>query len=100
MFAEYRSLHRTITDETRLRSWFRDQVLIPHETQHTLTEILPVLADEGMELVASSINEFRPFESVEWLLEAERTLGEVADTMLMMRNYYPGFFEILARKAT
>lgn len=100
MFAEYRALHGTLTDETHVRSWFRDQVLHPHETQHTLAEILPVLADEGMELMATSINEFRPFESVEGLLEAEKTLGEVAETMLMMRTYYPGFFEVLARKAT
>ena len=38
-FDEYKKLHK-IKDEKKLYSWFRDQVLHPHETQHTFEEML------------------------------------------------------------
>ena len=98
MAQEYGALHDRLTDEVLLKSWFRDQVLHPHETHHTLAELVPVLEDEGMRLVGTSINEFRSFESIDFLLEAEKLQKDIGETMLMMRSYYPGFFEVLAQK--
>jgi 2-polyprenyl-3-methyl-5-hydroxy-6-metoxy-1,4-benzoquinol methylase len=42
MLARYQEIH-PLKNETQLTSWFRDQVLHPHETQHTLAEMLPIL---------------------------------------------------------
>ena len=43
LFEEYKKLDKRSSDETHLRSWFKDQVLHPKETQHTLAEILPII---------------------------------------------------------
>ena len=57
------------TDEEHLRSWFRDQVLHPHETQHTLKEVAAWCREDGLELKSTSINQFarlRDLESVSY----------------------------------
>lgn len=98
MFKEYRMLHSVITDETHADSWFRDQVLHPHETQHTLEEVVPLLREEGMELLSTSINRFQPFDSVESLFKLEKTYEEYGKEMLAKKKFFPGFFVFLARK--
>lgn len=98
LFAEYRRLHPQLTDETFARSWFRDQVLHPHETQHTLREMLPVLERQGMDLVATSINGFRPITDLPAILAREERMAEDGEAALAKGEYYPGFFVFLARK--
>ena len=44
-FEKYKKLHKNIKDDKKIYSWFRDQVLHPHETQHTFEEISKVLID-------------------------------------------------------
>lgn len=100
MKAEYARLHPQVAgDETLLLSWFRDQTMHPHETQHTLAELLEVFAETGMGLMATSINRFQPFSSVEELLTIEQELGEAGRRALAEGRYYPGFFDVVARKA-
>jgi SAM-dependent methyltransferase len=98
MLARYRRLHSWIGDETQLRSWFRDQVLHPHETQHTLQEMAPVLERNGMRLVSTSINRFQPFDGLDELFEQEKTFAGIAEERLKTGQYFPGFFVFLARK--
>jgi 2-polyprenyl-3-methyl-5-hydroxy-6-metoxy-1,4-benzoquinol methylase len=98
LFDRYRQLHSQMKDETQLLSWFRDQVLHPHETQHTLAEILPILAATGIELVTTSINNFQPIESIDRLLEEEVKYTEIAHQKLQQNIYFPGFFLFAARK--
>ena len=43
MFAEYKKLDARNSDELNKMSWFRDQMLHPKETQHTLAEIAQFL---------------------------------------------------------
>lgn len=78
MFAHYRRLHSTLTDDTHALSWFRDQVLHPHETQHTLREIVPTLDGAGVSLVSTSINGFAPIDGLDQLFDAEEKLEQVA----------------------
>ena len=40
-FRKYKQLHK-LTDEKHLYSWFRDQVLHPHESLHDLDEVLSI----------------------------------------------------------
>lgn len=46
MFAKYRSLHAALDDDVHALSWFRDQVLHPHETQITLGELATLFEAE------------------------------------------------------
>jgi len=75
MLAAYRRLHSSISDETQLRSWFRDQVLHPLESQHTLRELIPILDEGGFSVRATSINGFKPFDRLEDLFDLEAQLG-------------------------
>lgn len=95
----YQELNPSVTDPTMLRSWFRDQVLHPHESQHTLEEVYGWLTACGFECCATSINRFEPIR--EWcaLFEEEKRL----ETLSHQRNvkekrYFPGFFVVLAKK--
>ncbi len=98
MRARYHELHAQLTDETHLESWFRDQVLHPRETQHSLLEVAPVLTAEGMTLVATSINRFAPITSLDALFTQERVLRDTGEQWLRDNRYFPGFFLFLARK--
>lgn len=98
MLARYRQLDSRLDDDTHALSWFRDQVLHPHETQHSLAEMLPVMAAGGMTLIATSINRFAPIESVDALLAEEKTYRGRAEAYLREDRYFPGFFLFLARK--
>jgi hypothetical protein len=53
------------------RSWFRDQVMHPHETQHTLREISEWLTGAGLTLQSTSINAFAPIGDVALLFAQE-----------------------------
>lgn len=94
----YRELHSQHLDETHLVSRFRDRVLHPHETQHTLAEMLPILEQTGMKLIATSINHFQPIESLERLIEEETKYQEIAKKKLQKNQYFPGFFLFTALK--
>jgi hypothetical protein len=98
MLAGYRALHAQLTDDTHVLSWFRDQVLHPHETQHTLEEMLPVIQAAGMELLSTSINHFQPITSLPELFEQEKEYEELGRQRLRENQYFPGFFVFLARK--
>lgn len=101
MLERYRQLHSAIEDETHLQSWFRDQVLHPHETQHTLSEMMPILKANGLRLCTSSINRFAPIQhrdSISDILAMEPALEGVATDRLNDNQYFPGFFLFLAQK--
>lgn len=98
LYARYRELHSSLQDETLLRSWFRDQVLHPHETQHTLKEIVPLIEKEGMQLVSTSINRFGPVTNKEEIYALEPSFKEMGEARLKERKYFPGFFLFLCKK--
>jgi 2-polyprenyl-3-methyl-5-hydroxy-6-metoxy-1,4-benzoquinol methylase len=98
MFARYCELMPQTTDRTHARSWFRDQVLHPHETQHTLAEMLPLIEECGADLVSTSINRFEPITDLASVLEQEKDYAEVSKQRLRENRYFPGFFLVLLRK--
>lgn len=99
LLEEFRQLNPNMQDETHLRSWYRDQVLHPHETQHTFEEIHALLLDEGLTVEATSINEFKKIDSVETIIEMEKTHEQASkDALYKQKRYYPGFFVVWARK--
>ena len=99
-FRRYRELDGARRgDETLLRSWFRDQVLHPHESLHTLREVDGWLREAGFELRSTSINAFEPFRRVDDLFELEPSLAEMSRRANCVEGRaYPGFFTVLARR--
>ncbi len=89
-FQRYKELHK-LTDEKHLKSWFRDQVLHPHETQHTLSEVLNIFKKNNYEFSGTSINHFKE-EDMEVIQKKEKELIEYAREKIEKKIYYPGFF--------
>ena len=98
LLKEYARLSQVKTDDKHLFSWFRDQVLHPHETQHTLKEITEVCAKSGARLVSTSINQFKKFDSESELFEREIEYEEVSKQRIAEGKYFPGFFTALYQK--
>lgn len=98
LFEEFKRLTPDITDETHLMSWFRDQVLHPHETQHTYEEIEPLLAENGLRVLSVSFNGFRKLPSHDEVIAMERHCEEISRVALQRHRYYPGFFSVWAQR--
>lgn len=98
LFDEYMKLHSGSGDKTHNLSWFYDQVLHPHETQHTLEEFLPIFRAEKLKLISTSINRFQEFQTEDELVELEKSYFQLAMQKLKDQIYFPGFFIFLARK--
>lgn len=99
-FARYCALYpKHVTDQTLLRSWFRDQVIHPHETQHTVREAHDWLTAAGFECMSTSVTNFEPVGDWNQVFEFERSLAEVSYRKnVVEQTYYPGFFVIVARR--
>lgn len=99
-FERYRQLDRVhAKDPTLARSWFRDQVLHPHETQHTLKEVCGWFDDMDLELLSTSINRFGSFSDRELLFDEELKYEEISRRALHEEDrYFPGFFTAFARR--
>jgi hypothetical protein len=99
MFSKYAGLQTRKQDPLVLRSWFRDQVLHPQESHHTLKEICTELRKENCRLLSTSINDFSPADDLDGLFELERSCEALGRQKLLQGEYYAGFFTVLARKA-
>lgn len=91
--------------QARERAWFADQYRHPHESKHTIGEVLGWLREVGFDFV-KSIPRSRPFDPVrpdEELFRpevpggaVERALAELA--MISRGSQEGGFFTVIARK--
>lgn len=99
LFEKYKELH-SLKDETHLRSWFRDQVLHPHESWHTIEEIIGSLPNFACRLVSTSINRFRGIGEPQDLIQEEKTFFNISEHRLREKIYFPGFFVFLLQKET
>ncbi|MDA1307486.1 MAG: hypothetical protein O2917_09520, partial [Acidobacteria bacterium] len=95
----FKALAGDITDETHLESWFRDQVLHPHETQHTFEEIGSLVQALGFEIEAVSLNGDKRRPDMANLVAFEKTMTRRSERALAKGRYFPGFFVIWARRA-
>lgn len=98
-FRRYAALHRQSDDADHVRSWFRDQVLHPQESQHSLEEVMGWLDQDGLDLMSTSINRYGDVTDRSALISDEKAYEELS----IQRNrvegqYFPGFFTVLARR--
>ena len=98
-FCVYKTLGPFTADETLLRSWFRDQVFHPHESQHTLQELYGWLTDMGFQCLSTSINRFQTPHDWGALFEEEKKMYELSyQRNVREKTYFPGFFTVLAQR--
>jgi len=95
---EYARLDGRTLDKVRQESWFQDQVLHPHETQHTIQEVLDI-AGEGFEHVSNSITG-QQLPGRDKLLVIEQRQEMLGKHNLENAMYDPGFFMVHIRKRT
>lgn len=99
LFESYRELHSDLADNEHVRSWFRDQVLHPHESQHTLKEIAEFLNGIGFSVESTSINKYKKIENLEALFESEKDYEAVSHQRnVVEKKYFPGFFTVCAKR--
>ncbi|MEW6536235.1 MAG: class I SAM-dependent methyltransferase [Candidatus Auribacterota bacterium] len=97
-YAIFRGLNSNLSDETLIRSWFRDQVLHPFETQHSFQEIYELLTSLKFQILSTSVNDFKPIDDVQSLFELEKTFYDRSvEKNVNRKTYYPGFFTVLAK---
>ena len=97
-FKKYKELH-SIKDDKKLYSWFRDQVLHPHETQHTFEEISNLFEQTSYKILSTSINNFEKITDINLLINKEKELFDYAKEKLKKKEYFPGFFIISAKNS-
>ncbi len=96
-FKRYKEIHK-LNDQTHLKSWFRDQVLHPHETQHTLSEVIDVFEHNNIKFIGTSINHFEKTEKLKDIFNKEHELYEYGKKKIQNKIYYPGFFIVIGEK--
>ena len=96
-FIAYKELHKNIKDEKKLLSWFRDQVLHPHETQHTFKEISEIFINNNFNIISTSINRFEKIKNLADLYEIEKSYREISLEKIKKKEYFPGFFVVVAQ---
>jgi cyclopropane fatty-acyl-phospholipid synthase-like methyltransferase len=99
-FQRFAAINQPTRDETHLRSWFRDQVLHPNETQHSLEEVMVWLDENDLTLVSTSINGYGDVDDHQALIEDEAAYEALSESRNGDENsFFPGFFTILAQRA-
>ena len=106
LFNKYSELHHNLEDKTHLKSWFRDQVLHPHETQHSIKDVLKFLDSLSFKVTYTSINGYKKIifekdkgyndDQLKELYADEIEMKNRAKKALVEKRYYPGFFTFLA----
>ena len=83
-------------------SWFRDQVLHPHETHHSLLEVNEWLKKISFKLETTSINKYKSLKnvSIKSLHNEEKKL-EFYSFKENVENlsFNPGYFTVCAKNA-
>ena len=106
LFEKYYQLHKDLKDNTHLKSWFRDQILHPHETQHSIKDIIIFLEKLDYIVSYTSINKFNKItyskvngydkDELDILFSEEKKMEKIGLKALNDKRYYPGFFTFLA----
>ncbi len=99
-FRKYRELDVVhAADEAMARSWFRDQVIHPHETLHTLREVSGWMNQTDLTLMSTSINAFEPIDDLQELFRLELEFAERSRLANHEEGrFFPGFFTFLANR--
>lgn len=88
--------------EEHLRSWFRDQVLHPHESQHTYKEVYEWLVDLGFVNLLAYDYEKNDYVKItgadDGLFIKEKSYIEYGKKAAMEKQYYAGYMMMIGEK--
>ena len=98
----FKKMNKSMNDDNHSYSWFRDQVLHPHETQHTYEELTDWIKEINFKVVSTSINNYKDianFKSSD-LFEMEKSLESASyEKNINKLEFSPGYFTVCAQKA-
>lgn len=97
LFEEYKKIDKRDQDQVHLKSWFKDQVLHPHETQHTLSEIISIIKPD-FKIISTSLNRFEEIKNLDEILNEEKKWYDYGLNKLLNKIYFPGFFIVCCEK--
>jgi len=97
LFEEYKKIDQRDQDQTHLKSWFKDQVLHPKETQHTLSEIVTIIKPE-YKIISTSLNRFKQIKNLDEILNEEEKWYDFGLNKLKNNIYFPGFFIVCCER--
>ena len=100
------NLRKAESSVAKRRAWFMDQYKHPHESKHTIGEVIGWLADAGFEFVSSIPRSvpFQPFAEDEQLFRPERAGNAferflVEAGMAFTGSQQGGFFIVIGKRA-
>ena len=94
---KFSELFKLNKDMKHLQTWFNDQCLHVHETQHTLREIYDYANQNGLQIVSTSLNRFCKFRHLDASKCEQLDYNYATYVDNMIRNekrFLPGFFTI------
>ena len=97
----FKKMNSSMDDESHSYSWFRDQVIHPHETQHTYEELVVWMNEIGFNIVSTSINNYKNLKKFENqnLYEIEKKLEYYSyNKNINDLKFNPGYFTVCAQK--
>ncbi len=100
LFEHYCRMHTNVTDETRLKSWFFDQVLHPYESQHTAMELgdfFQGLNSNRLKDVFFGAGPYRAKLGLDDLAAFDRAVGVMGEDKNRKNQYFPGFFTVIGQ---
>ncbi len=96
----FKRMNQNMNNREHSYSWFRDQVLHPHETQHTLFELMEWIKDIGFSLESTSINKYKELDkfSESELFSTEKEMEDYSYKKNISKlEFSPGYFTICAK---
>lgn len=94
-------MNKSMNDDSHSYSWFRDQVLHPHETQHTYEELLGWIKEINFKVVSTSINNYKDISNSKSsdLFDLEKSLESSSyEKNINKLEFSPGYFTVCAQK--
>lgn len=98
LLSEYRKIDTRHSDDMQAKSWFMDQVMHPHETQHTLSEVIQTFKECSVDFEVTSINNFNFVTNLDEIYSKEPFMYDHALERIKKGQYYSGFFVVVGRK--
>ena len=100
-FKIFSYMNKSLDEKEHSYSWFRDQVIHPHETQHTFEEISGLMKELNLKIISTSINKYKSLKKYSYseLISLEKDYQSKSyKSNVQELNFNPGFFTICAQK--
>lgn len=94
---KFSELFKLNKDDKHLKTWYNDQCLHVHETQHTLLEIYKYASQNSLTIESTSLNKFKPLKNVDEsdCISMDKEYAFYVKKMIENeKRFLPGFFTV------